>query len=99
MAGSVVIDANIAIYAVFPGFEHKAAISLLERLVENECPICVPHLWLAEVTTSLRKTALSVSLSKNSVLLALSAAFSLPIQLFSEDADLCHRVYCWADEL
>jgi len=94
-----VIDANIAVYAVLPGTFHDAAWQLLERLVREEVDLKVPHLWLAEVATSIRKIAVRTGLSSESALLALETALSLPVEVVSEDAWLCSRAYRWAERL
>lgn len=54
----VVLDANIAIYAVLLCPQQGAALSLIEQCIQDETVIYVPHLWLAEVAIGIRKTAL-----------------------------------------
>ena len=94
-----VIDANIAVYAVLPSIFHDVAWRFLERLVQEEVDLQVPHLWLAEVTTSIRKIAVRTGLSSESALLALETALSLPVEVVSEDAWLCSQAYRWAERL
>ena len=96
---SAVIDANVAIYAVMPNRHHAAAVNLLERLITEETPIYVPHLWLFEVTTAIRKTASLASISRENALQALRAALTLPVAVIAEDADLCMQAYTWAERI
>jgi len=96
---SVVLDANIAIYAVLPYPQHRSAIRLLRNLIENKNTIFVPHLWLSEVATSIRKTANLTKISEQYAKTALQAALDLPIKIFSEDSDLCKQAYLWAEKL
>lgn len=96
---SAVIDANVAVSAVMPGRHHAAAVNLLERLVIEEAPIYVPHLWLSEVTTVIRKIASLASISRESALQALRAALALPVMVIAEDADLCLQAYAWAERI
>lgn len=94
-----VIDANIAVYAVLPCAFHDPVLQLLKKLVLEEVALYVPHLWLAEVATAIRKVAVRSQLSQESALLALDAAFSLPVEIVSEDAGLCFQAYRWAERL
>ncbi|MCX8066321.1 MAG: type II toxin-antitoxin system VapC family toxin [Anaerolineae bacterium] len=94
-----VIDANIAIYAVLPCAFHDSAIALLEQLVREEVTLYVPRLWLTEVATGIRKVAVRARISPESARMALDAAFSLPVEIVSEDVALCYRAYWWAEQL
>lgn len=94
-----VIDANLAVYAVLPCAFHDLAWRLLERLVQEETALYVPHLWLAEVSTGIRKSAVRANLSLESALLALETALSLPVEVVSEDGALCLQAYRWAERL
>ena len=94
---SVVIDANIAIYAVLPMPRHEAAISLIERLVQSETLLFAPHLWLSEVATGIRKTAAIIGLDDETGVL--DVALGLPIEVVSEDASLCRDAYRLAKKL
>lgn len=94
-----VIDANIAVYAVLPCAFHDSALRLLEGLVQEEVALYVPRLWLTEVATAIRKVAVQAGLSSESAQMALEAAFSLPVEIVSEDATLCYRAYQWAERL
>ncbi len=96
---SAVIDANVAIYVVMPGRHHAAAVNLLERLVTEETPIYVPHLWLSEVTTAIRKTVSLAGISRENALQALRAALTLPVSVIAEDVDLCMQAYAWAERI
>jgi predicted nucleic acid-binding protein len=94
---SAVIDANIALYAVLPTPLHEAATGLIEHLVQNEIPLYVPCLWLSEVATGIRKTAVVAHLE--SEMLALEVALNLPVEVVSEDASLCRQAYLLAQRL
>ena len=96
---SAVIDANIALYCVLPTAFHAQAIKLLEDLVKREVDLFVPHLWMVEVTTGVRKTIAAGELSESSGALALEAALNLPVGIAAEDAGLCLRALDWAARL
>lgn len=96
---SAVIDANIAVYCVIPSLPHAAALALLEKLVRQEVELYVPHLWLAEVTTAIRKLIAAHNLTPESGGMALEAALNLPVQVIPEDAGTCRRALFWADRL
>jgi predicted nucleic acid-binding protein len=97
MTSTAVIDANIAIYAVLPSPFHQAAISLLRRLVEEGIVIYVPHLWLCEVGSGIRKIATLTRLPEEQKIL--QAAFDLPVEIADEDYDLYLSAYKLAKEL
>jgi predicted nucleic acid-binding protein len=97
MTSTAVIDANIAIYAVLPSPFHQAAISLLRRLVEEGIVIYVPHLWLCEVGSGIRKIATLTRLPEEQKIL--QAAFDLPVEIADEDYDLYLSAYTIAKEL
>lgn len=97
--GSAVIDANIAIYCVIPSQPHAAALELLERLVQQEVELYVPHLWLVEVTMGIRKAIAAGYLSGESGDLTLEAALNLPVQIIPAAAVICRRALSWADRL
>jgi predicted nucleic acid-binding protein len=94
---SVVLDANIAIFAVLPMPQHETAIRLIEQLVRDEIPIYVPHLWYAEVATGIRKTAAIVGLANE--MEALDAALNLPVKRYPEDTSLSREAYRLAQDL
>lgn len=96
---SAVIDANIALYCVLPTVFHEQAIELLEDLVRREVDLFVPHLWMVEVTTGVRKTIAAGQLSESSGATALEAALNLPVGVAAEDAGLCLRALDWAARL
>ena len=94
---SVVIDANIAIYAVLPVPQHQAAYHLIASLIENQADIVVPHLWLAEVATGIRKTAAHTHIPDETDVL--EAALALPIKLYTENISICRNAYQIAVQL
>lgn len=96
---SAIIDANIAVYCVLPAPMHEVALRLLSELVQHEVMIYVPHLWLAEVTTSIRKISAAGQISSESSLLALDAALNLPVEVIQEDSAIYCNALRWAEKL
>lgn len=96
---SVVIDANLAVYAVLPNPRHEQAVRFLESLIENDASIFVPHLWFYEVTTAIRKSLIHTGVTSQTALYALQAVLALPVETIPEDSNLYIRAYQYAEEL
>lgn len=96
---SVVIDANLAVYAVLPNPKHEQAVRLFESWVENDFSMLVPHLWFCEVTTAIRKSIILSRISPKTALNALQAVLALLVEVIGEDADFYIHAYQWAEKL
>jgi predicted nucleic acid-binding protein len=96
---SVIIDANLAVYAVLPCARHERACKILENFAESDVIICVPHLWYSEVATGIRKSAVMGGISPENAMLALQAILNLPLEKADEDVELYIQAYRWAERL
>lgn len=96
---SVVIDANIVVYAVWQGEQTAAADALLNRLQAEGKIIHVPELWRAEVVSVLHTIGVHHRADKERVKAAVQAALSIGTKVVSLDEALCLDALAWADVL
>ena len=96
---SVVIDANIVVYAVWQGQRTAAADALLNRLQAEGKVIHVPELWRAEVVSVLHAIGVSHSADGEHVRAAVKAALGMGVKVAPLDDALCLAALQWADVL
>ncbi len=96
---SVVIDANIVVYAVWQGEHTAAADALLSRLQAEGKVIHIPELWRAEVVSVLHALGVSHRAPREHVKAAVQAALGIGIQVARLDDALCLEALKWADVL
>lgn len=95
----VVIDASFALYAFLNYPESPAAALKLNDLINAHAQLVAPHLWMAEVTSTLHRLQHSGRLSSSEAKDVLETLLQLDLQLMPCDATLCHQAYDLADQL
>ncbi|RMF27991.1 MAG: PIN domain-containing protein [Chloroflexi bacterium] len=95
---SVVIDAGLFLVTVFPHPYQDAVQSLWRQWVEEQRLLRAPHLWVAEVTSGLRRAVWERILTPAEAERALNRMLRLPIT-FIPDATLAQSALTWAGRL
>jgi len=95
MASALVLDANIAVWAVTANPYMEQA----NRLIEAASWIVVPSLWIAEVTSSLHKVFTVRGVPQEQARQVLEDALQIPDRVELETPDLAWAAYLWADRL
>ncbi|HHH41838.1 MAG TPA: PIN domain-containing protein [Chloroflexi bacterium] len=95
---SVVIDAGLFLVTVFPHPYQDAVHSLWRQWIEEQRPLCAPHLWVAEVTSGLRRAIWERILTPAEAERALNRMLQLPIT-FIPDTTLAQSALIWAGRL
>ena len=96
---SVVIDANITVFAVWPTAFTAQAQALLARLRDEGKVIHVPELWRAEVVSALHKLGMVQEVGREHVHRAVRAALKTAPKRFPLDTSLCLAALTWAERL
>ena len=96
---SVVIDANIVVYAVWQGQHTAAADALLDHLQAEGKVVHVPELWRAEVVSVLHTIGVSHRADGERVEAAVRAALGVGTKVAPLDDALCLAALEWADAL
>ncbi len=91
-ASSVVIDANIVVFAVWPTAFTTEAQSLLARLRNEGKVIHVPELWRAEVTSALHKSGVMQGIPQEKVHQAVRAALKIAPKRVPPDTPFAWRL-------
>ena len=92
---SCVLDANIAIWAVFPGPWNVEAEALLQSMTR----IVVPSLWMYEVTSAVRQMMVHVGGTEEEANRLLEVLWEIPDEVIPADGDLMRTAYHWATRL
>ncbi len=96
---SVVIDANIVVFAVWPTAFTTEAQALLARLRSEGKVIHVPELWRAEVVSALHRLGMMQGTPREKVHRAVRAALKMAPKRLPLDAPLCLAALTWAERL
>jgi predicted nucleic acid-binding protein len=94
----LVIDANLAVRTIFP-IGDGAELRLTERWRQEGRLIYAPELWLAEMTSVIRRMAYAGLITKQEGKSAVQDMFALEVQVINADAALCAAAYDWAEKL
>jgi len=94
-----VIDASTAVYLVLDNPLSEKVDALWQVWVREGVGVCVPGLWLNEVTSALHKVTMQKAISEERALDALEAILSLGVEAYDQDADLCRTAFALASEL
>ncbi len=94
----LVIDANLAVRALFPVGE-GAELKLVERWRTENRLLFAPELWLAETTSVIRRMACAELITAQEAKQGIQDIFALEVQVFPADAQLCLSAYEWAEKL
>ena len=95
----LVLDANLATRVLVAAARREPAVDLIARAHEEKSLLLAPSLWVAEVTSALRKLVYRKSLAPEEADLALSDLPSLGVQVIPMDLGLARRALAWAERL
>ncbi|HIE37557.1 MAG TPA: PIN domain-containing protein [Anaerolineales bacterium] len=96
----VVIDANIAIWAILPVL--TADVDALEQFVEWRragVRLVAPALWLAECVSVVRGCVHAGLISSQEGRLAIDDLFALEVEALPMDEEVCRAAFEWAERL
>ncbi len=94
----LVIDANLAVRAIFP-IGDGAELRLVEGWRQENRLLFVPDLWLAEMTSAIRRMACAGMITSQEGSRAIQDMFALDVQIIASDASMCSQAYHWAEKL
>src|SRR5437868_1386707 len=95
---AIVIDANVAVWAVVPTLA-AAGVDAAARLAgwnETNVRFVAPVFWLAECTSALRAVVYMRKLSAERARLALSYVLALEMELIAATPARCDAAFLWA---
>ena len=93
----VVLDANLALYALNPSApQQEAVLALFARWREEGRALTAPSLWRLEVTSGLRKNASLGFLSVAEAEALLDLFLAWEVRVYPSDAELVWRAFEWA---
>ncbi len=95
---SLVVDASVALVVVLPHPYREHGKRFWERWAADPRPLLAPHLWVAEVTSGLRRAAWEGILTLAEAEHALTQVLRLPVS-FVADARLALAALTWAERL
>lgn len=99
MARKLVVDANIAIWAVLPTVSVIQTIDRFTAWRESDVTIYAPSLWLAECTSVLRRYVYAGKITSAEGRTALDDLAALAVEVIPSTYTLCHAAYEWAERL
>lgn len=94
-----VVDANIALFALFPTRQTRLAFLLLERMRDKKASLYAPRLWVYEVTSGIHKYLHTGLIQSEIADQAMSAVLELGVRLVDETPGLCSSALRWASRL
>ncbi len=92
----LVIDANVAVWAVLPKIAVVSTVGRLAQWSQQQQPIIVPNFWVAETTSVVRQLIYSKAISVEQGQTALNDLFALEVEIIPLTLELCHRALVWA---
>lgn len=95
---SLVVDAGVALVVVLPHPYREHGKRFWERWAADPRPLLAPHLWVAEVTSGLRRAVWERILTPTEAEQALAHLLRLPVA-FVPDAPLAQAALTWAGQL
>jgi len=98
ITSSVVIDAGLFLVMVLPHPYRASVKPLWRQWLAERRPLYAPYLWVAEVTSGLRKAVWEKLLTQKDAERALARMVQLPIH-FIPDIDLAQGALTWAERL
>jgi len=98
-SSSVVVDASTAIFLVLESPLTGHIETLWKGWIRAGTRICVPYLWLNEVTSAIHKVYMLKGVSEEKAQLALDAVLALGVEVQPENGELCRNAFRWATTL
>ncbi len=98
VTSSLVVDAGVALVAVLPHPYREHGRRFWQHWLQRPQPLLAPYLWVAEVTSGLRRAVWERVLTATEAEQALAFLLQLPVTLVP-DNQLAHQALTWAERL
>lgn len=95
----IVIDANIAAWAVLPNIAIIQTLQYIKAWHGQERPLLAPDIWIAEAGSVIRRCVFSKLTTKDEGQQAIDDLFALGIHTTPITQPLCQRAFVWASTL
>ncbi len=96
----IVLDANLALYALNPSApEQECVLGLFDRWRDEGRVLIAPSLWRLEVTSGLRKLAAAGILTSAEAQTLLDLFLSWDVEVDTDDPELLREAYLWAERI
>ena len=95
---SLVVDAGVALVTILPHPYQEHGWRFWQHWQQQPQPLLAPHLWVAEVTSGLRRAVWERILTEEEAEAALRDLLELPLTLAS-DSEIAVRALNWAGRL
>jgi predicted nucleic acid-binding protein len=99
MDTALIIDASFAIRLLLPNPQQQACLDLVTKWHQDGCLLCVPSLWLYEITSTLCKAVHFNHITQEEGEEVLILARNLGVTLFPPDDLLTTSAYSWTVRL
>jgi predicted nucleic acid-binding protein len=96
---TIVIDANVAVWAVIPAVAAVNAVTHFESWRRARTGIHAPTLWISECTSVIRRYVFAGAISSQDGLKAIDDLFSLEVRVEPTTITHCRKAYAWAEQL
>lgn len=95
---SLVVDASVALVTILPHPYQEHGWRFWQNWQQQPQPLLAPHLWVAEVTSGLRRAVWERVLTEEEARAALRDLLELPLTLTS-DGEIAMQALSWAGRL
>ena len=99
LSQSIVIDANVVVWALFPSLTGNIAFDRFMDWHQNNQRLCAPDLWVAEATSGIQRFVYLKMITAEEGKEAIETLFSFSIRTIPLDINLCHKAFEWARRL
>ena len=96
---AVIVDANVAVWAVLPVLAEVQTVDLFEGWTEKDVEVLAPSFWIAEACSVVRRMAYQKKLTMEESEEAIEHLFGLQIRSIPMTVSLCLRALSWAARL
>lgn len=96
---TLVVDANVAVWAVVPVVAQISTIDILEYWHSQSYQIIAPDIWVAKAVSVIRFITYKKLLSPQEGKHAIDDLFALEIQAIPINRLICQAAYSWASKL
>jgi predicted nucleic acid-binding protein len=95
-ATTVVIDSNVAVWAVLPKVATLNTTNPLINWHQQGYRLVVPDFWLAEATSVIRQLVYTKTITLAEGQLAIADLFTLGVEIVPLSLELCQSAFAWA---
>lgn len=99
VSSTIVIDANLAVWAVLPNVAEENVLDLFTDWHKASVTMHAPELWLAEATSVIRRLVYHKLISLEQGEAAMEDLFALGIETVHLDLELYQQAFKWAERL